>query len=429
MKETKMKSIYAFLGVAILSMLIGGATYQCSLAKATILGAKKIVLEVGKSKKMPLKKEKLRKKIKWSSSKKNVVAVNKRGVIIAKKAGVAKVTAKYKKKKYTCTVTVIKQNAIITEKPVIKPEISPSAKPEVTVAPTPLDTSFPLFIPESVKDSVEVERRKSEVEVGDDWETAKVSGTEEDYEKYFKLDGKAYKNQDGIAHGQVKDIVYPSRFYGTNREASIYLPPNYDSKKRYPVVYMLHGINCDKTQWTSMGAGTMLDNLLAKGEAAPVIAVFPSVIPKNGLGKWQENVQAFADFEKEFIYDLEPFIRANYAVSTDRKYTAICGLSMGGMEALCTGFTLIGHFNYIGSFSAAPTLNTSLLKVDNKEDTPDLVMLCSGTKDSTVTENPYNYHKTLADNGVDHIWYQFTNGGHEPAVWDNGLINFMKRIF
>lgn len=195
---------------------------------------------------------------------------------------------------------------------------------------------------------------------------------------------------------------------------------------------MLHGIGCDGNQWVSMNVGGILDSLYSRKEAAPVIAVFPSIIPPDGLDKKtlsQKNIKAFTDFEAEFSTDLKPYIYKNYAVSKDKKYTAICGLSMGGMEALCTGFTLKGQFNYIGSFSAAPTLNQSLLKIENKKDTPALVMLCSGDADGTVGDNPKNYHLELEKNGVDHIWYQYPSGGHSPEVWKNGLVNFMKRIF
>ena len=45
-------------------------------------------------------------------------------------------------------------------------------------------------------------------------------------------------------------------------------------------------------------------------------------------------------FEQEFLQDLEPYILENFAVSSDRKDTGVCGLSMGGMEALHLGLPL-----------------------------------------------------------------------------------------
>ena len=102
---------------------------------------------------------------------------------------------------------------------------------------------------------------------------------------------------------------------------------------------------------------------------------------------------------------------------------------MGGMEALELGFTLQTRFNYIGSFSAAPTLDTSLLRYADENVVPECVLLCSGTNDSTVGDNPLNYHNELTRNGVKHIWYLHPKGTHSTPVWMNGVINFLLRSY
>lgn len=101
---------------------------------------------------------------------------------------------------------------------------------------------------------------------------------------------------------------------------------------------------------------------------------------------------------------------------------------MGGMEALHLGFAIKDHFNYIGSFSAAPTLDQSILNTNGWKNVPETVLLCSGTADTTIGDNPYNYHKTLEENKVDHIWYMYPNGTHEEKVWQNGLVNFCLEV-
>jgi enterochelin esterase-like enzyme len=102
---------------------------------------------------------------------------------------------------------------------------------------------------------------------------------------------------------------------------------------------------------------------------------------------------------------------------------------MGGMEALSLGFSMLDHFNYIGAFSPAPTLDTSLLTLSGSKYTPQLVMINCGDADTMVGEVAKSYHDTLTTNGVDHIWYLFPGGKHEEKVWKNGLINFLQRIF
>ena len=101
---------------------------------------------------------------------------------------------------------------------------------------------------------------------------------------------------------------------------------------------------------------------------------------------------------------------------------------MGGMEALRLGFTYLDTFDYIGSFSAAPTLELKLLTTENSEYVPELVLVCTGGSDGTVGDNPKIYHETLKKNNVDHIWYVHPKQSHTPSVWNPGLLNFLKRL-
>lgn len=295
----------------------------------------------------------------------------------------------------------------------------PTIVPTATVNPTPTPIPLPTVKPTPVPD--------------EGWQTGKVSGSEEDYNKYFALNMKHYtKKQEGTVFGAIESITYPSKVVGAEREAYVYLPPQYDSSKKYPVLYMIHGIGCERGQWVGMSLKNILSNMICRGEVAPFVAVIPSVVPKDGVSSntlGPENIGAFTMFEQEFLQDLEPYILENFAVSSDRKDTGVCGLSMGGMEALHLGFAIKDHFNYIGSFSAAPTLDQSILNTNGWKNVPETVLLCSGTADTTIGDNPYNYHKTLEENKVDHIWYMYPNGTHEAKVWQNGLVNFLLRSY
>lgn len=261
------------------------------------------------------------------------------------------------------------------------------------------------------------------------WLTGKSSGTLEDYNAYFKIDMALYESE-SASQGTIEAFTYHSQVAGADRKAYIYKPYGFDETLTYPVLYLLHGIGCDCEQWVSMNLNNILSNLIEKGEVQPFIAIIPSVIPGDGLNKVtlsSENIQAFTDFPEEFQKDLEPYVLSTYPVSSDRGNTAVCGLSMGGMEALSIGFTLRDRFNYIGSFSAAPSLDTHLLAAE--EEMPELLLLCSGDADHTVGNTPMSYHNLLTEEGIDHIWYQYPGGGHSPEVWKSGLVNFIKRIF
>ena len=57
----------------------------------------------------------------------------------------------------------------------------------------------------------------------------------------------------------------------------VYLPPGYSADKKYPVLYLLHGIGGNETHWTAIGnAHVILDNLIADKKAAPMIVVMPN---------------------------------------------------------------------------------------------------------------------------------------------------------
>ena len=83
---------------------------QTKAAKKVKLNKSKLSLKVGKSFTLKLKNAKS-KKVKWSSSKKKIATVSKNGKVKAKKKGSCKITAKYKKKKYVCKVTVKKKTS------------------------------------------------------------------------------------------------------------------------------------------------------------------------------------------------------------------------------------------------------------------------------------------------------------------------------
>lgn len=397
-KNVHVKKAVAY--VLVTGLLVSGLSIQTANAKKKPeLSEKKLTLTVGQKKKLKLKNYK--KSVKWSSKNKKIATVSNSGMVTAKKKGTVQITAKAGKKSYTCKVTVKNKNVVSTK------------------TPAPVQTPKPVDKPTPTPDP--------------QWETGKKSGTEEDFNKYFAIEMSNYQwKQDGTVLGTVEPMNYYSNVVGADREAFVYLPPNYSKTKKYPVLYMIHGIGCDRNQWVSMQLNNILSNMICAKEVVPFVAVIPSVVPKNGLAEdsfAQENIEAFTLFEQEFLQDLEPYVLKNYSVSSAKKDTGVCGLSMGGMEALHLGFSIKNHFNYIGSFSAAPTLNKDLLTLEGWTDVPEMIMLCTGSEDGTISNNPTQYHLKLEENKVDHVWYVYPKGKHEGKVWKNGLVNFLKRSY
>ncbi len=416
------------LALVLVGVLLLSNAQNIQAKQKIKISKKKISLTVGAKKKLKVIGAK---KVQWKSDNSKVASVNKKGVVTAKKVGSAKIVAIVKKKKFTCKVTVKAKNTnipVATEAPAItEPVVTniPTTEPIATNVPVTTEVPSPTVSPTSTPD---VNPMTQVI-----WEPGEKSGTTEDYTTYFKVNMTDYvRKQEGTTLGTIESINYYSEVVGAEREAYVYLPADYSSEKVYPVLYVIHGLGCTRDQWYSMSINNIFSNMISRGEVVPFVAVLPSVVPKDGLGEnthGMESIEAFSVFNQEFLQDLEPYILENYSVSSKPEDTGICGLSMGGMEALDLGFSIKNHFNYIGSFSAAPTLDQSILNLDDWTFAPKVVMLCNGTKDATVGDNPYNYHMSLVENKVEHIWYQYPNGGHSDPVWKNGLVNFLKRSF
>jgi enterochelin esterase-like enzyme len=138
--------------------------------------------------------------------------------------------------------------------------------------------------------------------------------------------------REGISHDTVDTITYASKAVGANRRATIYTPPGFSKNKKYPVLYLLHGIGGDEREW--LGGGNpqvILDNLYAEGKLEPMIVVMPNGRAMKGdraVGNIFDSVkvQAFATFEQDLLQDLIPFIVKKYPVIKDREHRAIAGL-------------------------------------------------------------------------------------------------------
>src|SRR5205807_1164303 len=83
--------------------------------------------------------------------------------------------------------------------------------------------------------------------------------------------------RDAIPHGKLEMIQYDSKTVGTRRKMQVYTPPGYSPDHKYPVLYLLHGIGGDETEWQRFAVPSIImDNLVADGKAKPMILVMPN---------------------------------------------------------------------------------------------------------------------------------------------------------
>lgn len=160
----------------------------------------------------------------------------------------------------------------------------------------------------------------------------------------------------GAARGAVARHEFRSAVAGDDREFFVYTPPNYDPKRRkpYPVLYLLHGLYDDARAWTEVGAAhTILDTLIHRGEAEPMILVNPLGYGNAEGPAGHRRLDMLPNFVPILMEEVMPRVERHYNVSTRREDTAVAGLSMGGAEALYAGLNRLDRFAWIGSFSGA----------------------------------------------------------------------------
>ncbi len=241
-----------------------------------------------------------------------------------------------------------------------------------------------------------------------------------------------------VPAGRIEVFEYDSKVTGTRRKAHVYLPPGYSDEKRYPVLYLLHGIGGDETEWIRFATpDALLDNLIADGKAPPMIVVMPNGravpndrTPPNDRIFAPENVAGFAAFERDLFDHLIPSIEAKYAAFTDRERRALAGLSMGGGQTLNFGLGHLDTFAWIGAFSAAPNTRPPEQLVPDPAAAREklkLLYLSCGNKDGLINFSQ-GVHRYLKEHDVPHLW-NVDDFGHDPAHWASNLYHFAQRIF
>ena len=255
--------------------------------------------------------------------------------------------------------------------------------------------------------------------------------------------------------GNLNQVWYDSPTLGMTRRMFVYTPYGYaDSKDKYPVLYLLHGAGGDEDAWSTMGrACQILDNLIEKGLAKPMICVMPNGNPTQYAAQTlmipekprdpnnQEMGMMGSAYPKSIVEDIVPFIEKTYRVDARPKSRAIAGLSMGGGHTITTSLMYPGFFDYICPLSMGigmrfgnndanqeeimktyETQFKALKKAGYK-----LYFLACGDSDF-LFESAKTLDQMLTDNGLKHTFF-VTPGGHTWSNWRIYLNTFAPQLF
>jgi enterochelin esterase family protein len=242
-----------------------------------------------------------------------------------------------------------------------------------------------------------------------------------------------------VPRGVIHHHFYHSQVVGDDRDFFVYTPPGYDAaaRKKYPVLYLLHGFSDSANGWTAVGrANVILDNLIAAGKAKPMLVVMPlgygapEILASRGRDP-ELRQKNLTKFREALITEVIPEVERSYRVDSNRDSRAIAGLSMGGAESLYTGLNEIGRFAWIGSFSAGglgDNLDEQFPGLDAKAAQKiKLLWIACGTEDRLIAANR-KFREWIKGKGISEVEVE-TPGMHTWMVWRRNLAAFAPLLF
>ena len=252
-----------------------------------------------------------------------------------------------------------------------------------------------------------------------------------------------------VPHGTVSHIWYPSPVAGFDRRMTVYTPAGYEAntKTRYPVVYILHGIGGDEDSWLTHGrAAQILDNMIASGKVKPMIAVFTNgnisqqaAVHQTGNGYIHQTTMLPKTMEGTFetaFNEVVNFIDKNYRTIAKKQSRAICGLSMGGFHSLYISANNPDLFGYVGLFSAAvgvtdesvsPIYQNLDAKLAKQFAGKPFYYIACGDSDFLYQANK-EYMAKLDKAGYPYTYLE-TDGGHIWRNWRIYLTEYLPLLF
>lgn len=250
-----------------------------------------------------------------------------------------------------------------------------------------------------------------------------------------------YTPKKDVPQGAVRSVRFWSDVCQQYRRMYVYTPAEYEKNpgKRYPVLYLQHGGGEDETGWIYQGfADVILDNLVAKGEAVPMIIVMNS-----GVASKPDGTEAF---DQMMVDDVIPFVDKRFRTIADRDHRAVAGLSWGAKQAYDLGFGHKDLFSYVSGFSGIIVIGEFNTRNPGFKDPEQFAAAWNGLfKNPTAFNSDYHLvflttgeaegklieemHEILLANGIQNEYYCSPNTAHEWLSWRRSLYQFAKKLF
>ncbi len=220
-----------------------------------------------------------------------------------------------------------------------------------------------------------------------------------------------------VRHGRIVASRLNSGTLGRQR-FRVYVPPGYEpaGRRRYPVLYLLHGAATDESQWDDVGIGQGADCLLAAGLMAPTLIVLLDA------GIAERRPDGANDVERFVLHEVLPVIDHRFPTIADNRHRAIGGISLGGGWSLRIAADHPDRFSAVGGHSPASHL-TAVERMSLASHRVRL-WLDVGTHDG-LRSSVADLARAVRDLGGDatlHVWA----GSHDRRYWSHHVQDYLR---
>lgn len=257
-------------------------------------------------------------------------------------------------------------------------------------------------------------------------------------------EGVDYYSIKNVPHGNVLQSWYYSNIRKEWRRCIVYTPAEYDKNpnKRYPVLYLQHGMGENETSWSNQGKmNFIMDNLIAEGKSVPMIVVMDNgnievFKTKDGETPEQARKRFGGDFPAILVNEIIPHIDSHFRTLTDRENRAMAGLSWGGLLTFNATLNNLDKFAYIGGFSGAGNIDLKNIDTvyngvfkDKKSFNDRVHVFFLGIGSEEHPERTKNMSEGLKAAGINNIYYESPGTAHEFLTWRRCLKEFVPLLF
>ena len=273
-----------------------------------------------------------------------------------------------------------------------------------------------------------------------------------------------------VPHGNMQQIIFPSKSTNLQKVAVVYTPPGYEKgKTKYPVLYLQHGWGENETSWGVQGkTNLIMDNMIAEGRIKPFIVVMtygmtntgspigrrPAGPPPGGapagsarpdsinrrtpppgggmgaagvvtIGVTAGEPTGVAAFQTVLLDELIPYVESHFRTIANRNNRAMAGLSMGGFETHTITLAKPDVFGYWGLLSGG-NYNPAELQGKTK---PKHIFISYGSKETNGANALPKVEADLKAAGYNVTTYVSPGTAHEFQSWRRSLYQMAPMLF